>query len=117
MPLMLPLIALMGVGPNARWKDDDGKSLLRRMLAPAIAAALAFAACALLGNRFFRAGLHRHGVRCVAGVGWLTAIANGCGTLPGWRALPTNGSRYRSRSTACSSRILAWWPSSSASPP
>ena len=51
-PIMLPLIALMGVGPNARWKDDDGKSLLRRMIAPAIAAAVAFVACALLGSRF-----------------------------------------------------------------
>jgi len=51
-PLMLPLVALMGVGPLARWKDDDGATIGRRMIAPGIAALLAFVACAALAPRF-----------------------------------------------------------------
>ncbi|MCS6996751.1 MAG: heme lyase CcmF/NrfE family subunit [Casimicrobiaceae bacterium] len=51
-PLMLPLIALMGIGPLARWKDEDAASLRARMLLPAIAAAAAFLLCAVIPARF-----------------------------------------------------------------
>ncbi|MCC7068898.1 MAG: heme lyase CcmF/NrfE family subunit [Burkholderiales bacterium] len=51
-PLMLPLVVLMGIGPNMRWKDDDGASLVRRLRAPAIGAAAAFIACAVFGPHF-----------------------------------------------------------------
>jgi cytochrome c-type biogenesis protein CcmF len=51
-PLMLPLIALMGVGPLARWKDDEGKLIVRRMWLPGIAAVLSFGLCALFAPRF-----------------------------------------------------------------
>jgi cytochrome c-type biogenesis protein CcmF len=51
-PIMLPLIALMGVGPLARWKDDDGKLVVRRMLVPAVAAIVSFVLCAVLAPRF-----------------------------------------------------------------
>lgn len=51
-PLMLPLIALMGIGPLARWKEDESSSVLKRMRLPAIAAVVAFSGCALLAPRF-----------------------------------------------------------------
>jgi len=51
-PLMLPLVVLMGIGPNMRWKDDDGASLVHRLRAPAIGAAAAFIACAVFGPHF-----------------------------------------------------------------
>ena len=51
-PIMLPLIALMGVGPLARWKDDEGKLVVRRMLLPGIVAVIAFVLCAVLAPRF-----------------------------------------------------------------
>jgi cytochrome c-type biogenesis protein CcmF len=50
--LMLPLIALMGVGPLARWKDDDKQTMIKRMLWPAVAAAIAFTLCAVFASRF-----------------------------------------------------------------
>jgi cytochrome c-type biogenesis protein CcmF len=51
-PLMLPLIAMMGVGPLARWKDDDKQTIIKRMLWPAVAALIAFLLCATLTARF-----------------------------------------------------------------
>ncbi len=51
-PLMLPLIFLMGVGPLARWKDDEGQLIVRRMRVPAIIAVVAFVLCATLAPRF-----------------------------------------------------------------
>ncbi|MFN3629216.1 MAG: heme lyase CcmF/NrfE family subunit [Casimicrobiaceae bacterium] len=51
-PLMLPLIALMGIGPLARWKEEDAASVRTRMVIPAAAAAVAFALCAVLPERF-----------------------------------------------------------------
>ncbi len=51
-PLMLPLIALMAVGPLARWKEDDPRETRSRMLVPAAAALIGFIACATLPARF-----------------------------------------------------------------
>jgi len=51
-PLMLPLVALMGVGPLARWKDEDAGSVGRRLWIPAAAAGVAFLLCALVPSRF-----------------------------------------------------------------
>jgi cytochrome c-type biogenesis protein CcmF len=51
-PLMLPLIALMGVGPLSRWKENDQHSIVKRMLWPAVAAVAAFTLCATLTSRF-----------------------------------------------------------------
>ncbi len=51
-PLMLPLIAMMGVGPLARWKEDDAGAVKKRMLWPAIVAAIAFVLCAVFPPRF-----------------------------------------------------------------
>jgi cytochrome c-type biogenesis protein CcmF len=51
-PLMLPLIALMGVGPLARWKDDEGRDARKRMLIPGAFAVVAFVLCALFAARF-----------------------------------------------------------------
>jgi cytochrome c-type biogenesis protein CcmF len=51
-PLMLPLIALMGIGPLARWKDDEASEAKKRMLIPGALALIAFVLCAALGSRF-----------------------------------------------------------------
>jgi cytochrome c-type biogenesis protein CcmF len=51
-PLMLPLIALMGIGPLARWKDDEASEAKKRMLIPGVLALLAFVLCATLPARF-----------------------------------------------------------------
>jgi cytochrome c-type biogenesis protein CcmF len=51
-PLMLPLIFLMGIGPLARWKDEDGRLIVRRMLLPGIIAMAAFVLCAVVTPRF-----------------------------------------------------------------
>ncbi len=51
-PLMLPLIFLMGIGPLARWKDDEGQVIVRRMLVPGVIAVIAFVLCATLAPRF-----------------------------------------------------------------
>jgi cytochrome c-type biogenesis protein CcmF len=51
-PLMLPLIALMGIGPLSRWKVDEKSDIVRRMLIPAIVAVIAFVLCAALTSRF-----------------------------------------------------------------
>ncbi|MGL4231157.1 MAG: heme lyase CcmF/NrfE family subunit, partial [Casimicrobium sp.] len=51
-PLMLPLIVLMGIGPLARWKDESASDVKKRMLLPAIAALIAFVLCATLTPRF-----------------------------------------------------------------
>ncbi len=51
-PLMLPLIALMAIGPLARWKDDTAGDVRRRMLVPAVVALLAFILCAALAPHF-----------------------------------------------------------------
>jgi len=40
-PLMAPVIVLMGVGPLLRWKQDEGPQLLRRLRGAALLAALA----------------------------------------------------------------------------
>jgi cytochrome c-type biogenesis protein CcmF len=51
-PLMLPLIALMGIGPLARWKADEKSDIVKRMLVPAIVAVVAFVLCAMFTPRF-----------------------------------------------------------------
>ncbi len=51
-PLMLPLIALMGIGPLSRWKADEKSDIVKRMLIPAIVAVVAFVLCATLTARF-----------------------------------------------------------------
>ncbi len=51
-PLMLPLVALMAVGPLAKWKDDSGHDVRARMLIPAGAALAAFVLCAVFAPRF-----------------------------------------------------------------
>jgi cytochrome c-type biogenesis protein CcmF len=73
--IMLPLVALMGVGPLARWKDDESQSVLRRMLVPGVAAVLAFVLCATLAPRF-------SAMACVsfAFAAWLA-----CGIVDGYR--------------------------------
>jgi cytochrome c-type biogenesis protein CcmF len=49
--LMAPLVVVMGIGPMTRWKQDDGKTLLRRLLAPAaLSVLLALAVGALAGR-------------------------------------------------------------------
>ncbi len=74
-PLMLPLIFLMGVGPLARWKDDEGKLVLQRMLIPGIIALLAFVLCATLAPRFSP----------LACVGFAFAAWLACGIVNGYR--------------------------------
>ena len=74
-PLMLPLIFLMGVGPLARWKDDEGKLVLQRMLVPAIIAVIAFVICATLAPRFSP----------LACVGFAFAAWLACGIVNGYR--------------------------------
>ena len=73
--IMLPLVALMGVGPLARWKEDESQSVLRRMLVPGVAAVLAFVLCATLAPRF-------SAMACVsfAFAAWLA-----CGIVDGYR--------------------------------
>ena len=73
--IMLPLVALMGVGPLARWKEDESQSVLRRMLVPGVAAMLAFVLCATLAPRF-------SAMACVsfAFAAWLL-----CGIVDGYR--------------------------------
>jgi cytochrome c-type biogenesis protein CcmF len=51
-PLMLPLIALMGIGPLARWKADESSDIVKRMRIPAIVAIVAFVFCAVFTSRF-----------------------------------------------------------------
>ena len=73
--IMLPLVALMGIGPLARWKEDESQSVLRRMLVPGVAAVLAFVLCATLAPRF-------SAMACVsfAFAAWLL-----CGIVDGYR--------------------------------
>ena len=73
--IMLPLVALMGIGPLARWKEDESQSVLRRMLVPGVAAVLAFVLCATLAPRF-------SAMACVsfAFAAWLA-----CGIVDGYR--------------------------------
>jgi len=51
-PLMLPLILLMGVGPLVHWKDESPADFRRRLISPALVAVVAFALCATLAPRF-----------------------------------------------------------------
>jgi cytochrome c-type biogenesis protein CcmF len=51
-PLMLPLVVLMGIGPLARWKDDAASDVKKRLLVPAIVATAAFLLCAVFAPRF-----------------------------------------------------------------
>jgi cytochrome c-type biogenesis protein CcmF len=51
-PLMLPLIVLMGIGPLARWKDDEARDVKKRLVIPGIVAATAFVLCAVFAPRF-----------------------------------------------------------------
>ncbi|MEO7255378.1 MAG: cytochrome c-type biogenesis CcmF C-terminal domain-containing protein, partial [Casimicrobium sp.] len=74
-PLMLPLIFLMGVGPLARWKDDEGKLVLQRMVVPGIVSLLAFVLCATLAPRFSP----------LACVGFAFAAWLACGIVNGYR--------------------------------
>jgi cytochrome c-type biogenesis protein CcmF len=94
-PLMLPLIFLMGVGPLAKWKDEDGQLIVRRMAVPGVIAAVAFVLCATLAPRF--SPLACVGVAFAA---WLLcAIVNGyrdrlrhasgmASTATKWRQIP-----------------------------
>jgi len=68
-------VALMGIGPLARWKEDESQSVLRRMLVPGVAAVLAFVLCATLAPRF-------SAMACVsfAFAAWLA-----CGIVDGYR--------------------------------
>ncbi|MCW7538571.1 heme lyase CcmF/NrfE family subunit [Aquabacterium sp. A7-Y] len=51
-PLMVPVLLLMGAGPLARWKQDEAGSLARRLRWPAAAALVAALATAGLASRF-----------------------------------------------------------------
>jgi cytochrome c-type biogenesis protein CcmF len=94
-PLMLPLVLLMGIGPLSRWKDDDAASVRARMIVPAVAAAVAFVLCALLPERFsilacvgmaFAAWLASGVV-----VGYLDRLRHASGLVSGfarWRQIP-----------------------------
>ncbi len=91
-PLMLPLIVLMGIGPLARWKEDSARDIRSRMLGPGIAAALAFLACAIIPSRF----------SLLACVGMAFAAWLGWGVVAGYRdrlrhaaGLASFGARFR----------------------
>ncbi|MDX1377189.1 MAG: cytochrome c-type biogenesis CcmF C-terminal domain-containing protein, partial [Burkholderiales bacterium] len=47
-PLMLPLVVILGIGPLARWKGDGARALLVRLRPALIATAVVLAAMALL---------------------------------------------------------------------
>ena len=64
-----------GVGPNARWKDDDLFRLLRRMSRPPLPQRVAFVACALLGSRF----------RCSPVAAWRSCSLARVGVIDGYR--------------------------------
>ncbi|MBL8311446.1 MAG: heme lyase CcmF/NrfE family subunit [Burkholderiales bacterium] len=51
-PLMLPLLVLMGVGPLVRWKDEAPADVRRRLLAPALGAVIAVLLFVGLAPRF-----------------------------------------------------------------
>ncbi|TAG44184.1 MAG: heme lyase CcmF/NrfE family subunit [Betaproteobacteria bacterium] len=94
-PLMLPLIAMMGVGPLARWKDEDKSVIVKRMLWPAVAAALAFLACALFTARFSPLACMgvAFAVWLIAGIidGYRDRVRHGWGlasTAAKWRQIP-----------------------------
>ena len=74
-PIMLPLIVLMGIGPLARWKDDESSTVLRRMRVPGAFAVLAFLLCAFLAPRFSP----------LACVGFAFAAWLLCGIVDGYR--------------------------------
>ncbi|MBL8448033.1 MAG: cytochrome c biogenesis protein CcsA, partial [Zoogloeaceae bacterium] len=51
-PLMVPVLVLMGVGPLVRWKQHEGTDLLRRLAGPAVAALAAGVVTPWLGGRW-----------------------------------------------------------------
>jgi cytochrome c-type biogenesis protein CcmF len=94
-PLMLPLIVLMGIGPLARWKEDDASSVMKRMRVPAVVAAAAFAACAFFTSRF--SPLACIGVALAAWLAWgvvdgyrdrLRHASGMASTASKWRQIP-----------------------------
>ncbi len=94
-PLMLPLIVLMGIGPLARWKEDDAATVLKRMRTPALMAVLAFFACAIFTSRF--SPLACIGMAFVAWLAWgvidgyrdrLRHASGMASTASKWRQIP-----------------------------
>jgi len=97
-PLMLPLIFLMGVGPLARWKDDEGNLVLRRMLVPAVVAVLAFVLCATLAPRFSP----------LACVGFAFSAWLACGIVNGYRDRLRHASGMASTASKWKQIPIAW---------
>lgn len=87
-PLMLPLIALMAIGPLARWKDDEAGEAKKRMIVPGVAALIAFMLCATLTNRF----------SVLACVGMAFAAWLAAGVFEGYRERVRHGSGLASLS-------------------